>query len=421
METKVSTSLGETIDYKLSSNKKSYYRHQKVVQNTGSEQLIIGASQQVTTFEIPVIALNLSKSYLNFRQTVPAQGAGQYAHMFRHTVPWSRLELFTRSGTYLCDLNFAAEAMLAIQQRTKKIEDFHGSYDNILTRQSLNELNIRVEEISTANQPDNIEWRIRFEELYETVLSLDKSLNFGEVLNLRITWKEAPAHGYQSDNAAAQAGTMTALTGNVTISNLALFVAGESNPDIVGALRETVATGNMPPVLIPYTFVYKTNINNQTSQAVSTRFSRGHGSRLVKVMTLFNSGDETVNLRYDADLDPADFVSFYTLLNSRRTTEFDVVVADGVEDYQWMRAEQHKDLVVSLSPDNNQDLFAWEDDWSNSNQASVNQEIAGLPLDDEIKYDLYVTATGATVSKNYYTVGVCQRMLSITPSGVVVG
>jgi len=420
MDTKIATSLGETIDYKMSANKKSYYRHQKVVQNTGSEQLVIGASQQVTTFEIPVIALNLAKSYLNFRQTVPAQGANQYAHMYRHTVPWSRLELFTRSGTYLCDLNFAAEAMLAIQQRTKKIETFHGSYDNILTRSSLNDLDIRVEEISVANQPDNIEWRIRFEELYETVLSLDKSLNFGEVLNLRITWKEAPAHGYQSDNVAAQTGTMTALGGNVTISNLALFVAGESNPDIVGALRETVATGNMPPVLIPYTFVYKTNINNQTSQAVSTRFSRGHGSRLVKVMTLFNSGDETINLRYDAELDPADFVSFYSLLNSRRTTEFDVVVAAGVEDYQWMRAEQHKGLVVSLTPDNNKEIFAWEDDWSNSNQASVNQELAGLPLDDEIKYDLYVTCNGAE-TKNYYTVGVCQRMLSITPSGVVVG
>lgn len=419
MDTKVTTSLGDTIDYSLSSNKKSYYRHQKVVQNTGSEQLVIGASQQVTTMEIPVIAFNPSKSYLNFRQTVPAQGGGQYAHMFRHTVPWSRLELFTRSGSYLLDLNFAAEAMLAIQQRTKKIEDFHGSYDNILTRSSLNDLDIRVEEISTVDAPDIIEWRIRFEELYETVLSLDKSLNFGEVLNLRITWKEAPAHGYRSDSAVVQQGTITALLGDITISNLALFVAAESNPDIVSALRETVATGNMPPVLIPYTFVYKTNISNQVSQAISTRFSRGHGSRLCKVLTLFNSGDETLNHRYDADLDPADFVSFYTLLNSRRTTEFDVVVADGVEDYHWMRAEHYKGLVVSLSPDNNQDLFAWEDDWSDSRQASVNQEIAGLPLDDEIKYDLYVTCNG-NQTKNYYTVGVCQRMLSITPSGVVV-
>ena len=420
MDTKVSTSLGETIDYKMSSNKKSYYRHQKVVQNTGSEQLVIGASQQVTTFEIPVIALNLAKSFLNFRQTVTAQGAGQYAHMFRHTVPWSRIELFTRSGTYLCDLNFAAEAMLAIQQRTKKIEEFHGSYDNILTRKNLNDLDTRVEEISAVNQPDNIEWRIKFEELYETVLSLDKSLNFGEVLNLRITWKQGDAHGYGSDSDVEFGGNKTALLGDITISNLALYVAGESNPDIVGALRETVATGNMPPVLIPYTFVYKTNISNQTSQAVSTRFSRGHGSRLCKVLTLFNDGVETVDTRYDADLDPNDFVSFYTLLNSRRTTEFDVVVADGVQDYQWMRAEQHKDLVVSLTPDNNKEMFAWEDDWSNTNQASINQEIAGLPLDDEIKYDLYVTCNGSK-TKNYYTIGVCQRMLSITPSGVVVG
>jgi len=420
METKVNTSLGDTINYSMSANKKSYYRHQKVVQNTGAEQLVIGAAQQVTTFEIPVIALNLAKSFLNFRQTVTAQGANQYAHMFRNTVPWSRLELFTRSGVYLCDLNFAAEAMLAIQQRTKTIEEFHGSYDSILTRKALNDLDTRVEEISAVNTADNIEWRIEFKELYETILSLDKSLNFGEVLNLRITWKEAPAHGYQSDNVGEFLGTKTALTGNITISNLALYVAGESNPDIVGALRETVATGNMPPIVVPYTFVYKTNINNQTSHAISTRFSRGHGSRLVKVLTLFNSGTETIGERYDADLNPAEFVSFYSLLNSRRTTEFDVLADENIADYQWMRAEQHKNLVVSLTPDNNKEMFAWEDDWSNTNQASVNQELAGLPLDDEIKYDLYVTCNGAQ-TKNYYTVGVCQRMLSITPAGVVIG
>ena len=420
MDTKISASLGETIDYSLTTKKQSYFRHQKVVQNTGSEQVVIGASQQVTTFEIPVIALNLGKSFLNFRQSVTAQGGGQFAHMYRHTVPWSRLELYTRSGVYLCDLNNAAEAMLALGQRTKKIEEFHGSFDDILTRTGMNDLKVRAEEISADNTADTIEWRIQFKELYETALSLDKTLNFGEVLNLRITWKEAPAHGYQSDNVGEQLGTKTALTGDVTISNLALYIAGESNPDVVAALRETVMTGNMPPVVIPYTFVYKTNINNQTSHAISTRFSRGHGRTLVKVMTLFNSGTETVDSRYDADLDPAEFKSFYSLLNSRRTTEFDIQVADGVADYQWMRSEAHKDLVVSLSPDNNQDYFAWEDDWSGSNQASVKQEVTGLPLNDEIKYDLYIQCDG-NQTKNYYTIGVCQRMLQITPAGVVVG
>ena len=420
METKVQSQLGSTIDYGMTMKKQSYFRHQKVVQNTGSEQVVIGASQQVTTFEIPTISLNLSASYLNFRQSVVAQGANQYAHVFRHTVPWSRLELFSRSGVYLCDLNNCAEAMLALGQRTKKIEEFHGSYDDMLTRRAVNDLETRVEEISAVNTADDIEWRIQFKELYETVLSLDKTLNFGETMSLRITWKEAPAHGYQSDNVGEFLGTKTALTGDITISNLALYIAGESNPDIVAALRETVATGNMPPILIPYTFVYKTNINNQTSQAISTRFSRGHGRTLVKVMTLFNAGTESVGTRYDADLDPAEFVSFYSLLNSRRTTEFDLLVADGVEDYQWMRAEAHKDLVVSLTPDNNKEMFAWEDDWSGTNQASIHQQLSGLPLDDEIKYDLYVTCNG-NQTKNYYTVGVCQRMLQITPAGLVVG
>ena len=59
MDTKVQ--LDDTLDYKITAKRQSYYRFQKVVQNTGAESLTIGASQQVSTFEIPAVALSLAR------------------------------------------------------------------------------------------------------------------------------------------------------------------------------------------------------------------------------------------------------------------------------------------------------------------------------------------------------------------------
>jgi len=416
MDTKIQ--LDETLDYKIKAKRQSYYRFQKVVQNTGAESVTIGAAQQVSTFEIPSIPLCLARSHLNFNTTSAAQGGGAYAHLFRNTVPWSRVELFNRSGTYLMDVSNFAEMFLTVAQRTKPVEEFHTSDNDVLVRTAINDMTTKTLVHSGANAATTINWRVAFRELYDTVLSVDKSIHFNEVLLLRITWREATAHGYQSDNAGG-GGTVADLAGNITVSNLALYIAAESNPDVVSSLAQLVATGNMPPVLIPYAFVYKTNINNQTSHAISTRYSRGHGRMLERVYTRFQNDSETKQNRYTATLSDADFVSFYTLLDSRRMTEFDVNVTSA--DYQWMREREHAGKVVGLQLTNDTADFAWADSWcQNDVECARKGEIAGLSLEGaEVKYDLYINCNGAK-SKNYYTVAICQRMLQVTPSGLIV-
>ena len=418
MDTKVQ--LDDTLDYKITAKRQSYYRFQKVVQNTGAESLTIGASQQVSTFEIPAVALSLARSHLNFETTIPAQGANNYSHNFRNTPPWSRVELFTRGGVYLMDCTSFAEMFLSVAQRTKSVHDFHSSDYDVLSRTGINDLNTRTIESSTVDAAKGLLWRVAFRELYDTVLSVDKSIHFNEVLNLRITWKEAQAHGYQSDNAAAAAGNIVDLTGAVVVSKLALFIAAESNPDVVSALVESVQSGSMPPVLMPFPFVYKTNITNQTSHAISTRFSRGHGRMLERIYTRFGDATEEKATRYDAALGSNEITSFYSLLNSRRMTEFDVNVSE--LDYHWLRELEHSGRVVGLSLTNDSGDFAWSDSWCQSDvECARKGEMAGLSLDGpEIKYDLYVNCNGAQ-TKNYYTIAICQRLLQITPSGIIVG
>ena len=418
METKVRMSVDDSLDYGMTAKIQSRYRYQKVVQNTGSESVVVGGSNQVSTFEIPAVGLSLARSHLNFNSTHPAEA--KFSHIFRDTPAWSRVELFTRSGVYLMDVTSFAEQFLTTAQRTKSLEEFSTSDNDILSRTALNDLTIKKIVSSADGAAQTINWRIAFRELYNTVLSVDKSILFNEVLNLRITWRERNAWGYASDNVAPGAGTIIDLTGDVTVSDLALYIAAESNPLVVADLANQVSQGTMPSILIPYTFVYKTNINAQSSHAVSVRLSRGHGRMLERIYTRFQNGTETKNNRYTADLTATDFTSFYSLLNSRRTTEFDVNVANA--DYQWMREEEHAGKVVGLALTNDTSDFAFQDSFCQADvECARKQEIAGLSLEGaEVKYDLYIQCPGAK-TKNYYTVAVCQRELMVTPSGIIVG
>ena len=408
--------FSDSLDYKKTAKIQSRYRYQKVVQNTGAEGVAIGGSNQTTTFEIPAVALSLAHSHLNFQSTHPAEA--KFSHIFRNTVPWSRVEVYTRSGTSLMDVTSFAEHFLTVSQRVKTVQDFSTSDNEILSRTALNNLSIKKLSSSADGAEQTIQWRIPFRELYDTVLSLDKTVMFNEVLNLRITWRQASAWGYNSDDAAG-GGTTTDLAGDVAIANLALYISAEANPFVVADLTEQVERGTMPSLLIPYSFVYKTNITNQSSHAISTRFSRGHGRMLERVLTRFQNAAETKENRYTADLTATDFTSFYSLLNSRRMTEFDVNVA--AADYQWMREQEHAGKVVGLDATNDTSDFAWSDSWCQSDtECARKQQIAGLSLDGaEVKYDLYIQCPAAK-TKNYYTIAVTQREMLITPSGIII-
>ena len=407
-------SLDQTIDYKQSVKRDSDYKFTKIIQNTGSETVVISNSGQVSTFDLPTVGFNLAKSYINFSQTSVTQGADNMSNLFRHTPPWQRLELFTRSGTHLMDCTNFAQAFLAMGQRNKSVEEYHSTNQDILIKTSINDLATKKLNTSVANTAQTIQWRIGGKELYNTVMSLDKTVILGEAVILRITWRSAIEQGYHTNSNNA---TVIALTGNITIDNLGLYLAQETNGSVLADLNQVVSTRGMS-MLIPYTHVYKTNIPAATSHAISLRFSRGHGISLERVYSLFLTGDEEKSTQFDASLTAGQFTSFYTLLDSKRVQDFDVNVAS--TDYSWTRQEEQAGRVVGLQPTNDTTQFAWTDNWcGDDDQCAVRQHVGGLDLSRERKYDLYVQCNGAS-TVNYYSVAVCQKQLMVSPSGVQV-
>ena len=465
--------MDQTLQYGQMVKRDSSYKYTKIVRNDGGGDLKMSGSTQTTTFEIPVVGFNLAQSSINFNQNFEVAPA--VANSFRHTPPWSRVELFTRGGQYLMDVTNFSHVYTAFGQRTKEIEDFHGDDNGIIVKQiptptafgapaapasetsgdvpavnaamvtvnaAITRLNtvadavttslrssseLQIKKLAQATNPAtlSVRWQISGRELYNTVMSLDKSIIVGEVLNLRITWLEKIAHGFNSDDLVGT--TPIALTQDVTITDLGLYLAQETNQAVLNDLSQVISQSGLS-VLIPYTHAYKTTLQDtQTSHAVSVRLSRGHGRSLERIYTLFGSGAEEKNTRYDATLENASPVahgpvSFYSLLDSKRMQEFDISVA--AQDYDWTKKLEKKDRAVSLSIGNDQSLFAWSENWCGDDlECAINQHIGGLDLSVERKYDLYVNRLavgGAGVPLSYYTAAVCQKQLMIGPGGISV-
>lgn len=437
-----------TIEYRPQVVADSEYMHVRLFQQSGAPNVVITDTGGVATIELPVIPMNLGKSFINFTQTLPAEAA--FVNAFRDTPCISRVELYTRGGQYLMDVTNFNHIYQAFGQRTKQIEDFHGSDDAILVKRqplvasgtvadaaganptaaefdaavlavnntsaqfAVDPMDIKKFATSTAAADLTVNWRIECSELYNTILSLDKSIYLGEVLNLRISFAGTQSHGFRS-TATALDGTVTnpdVLTHAPTITNLNFYLAQEMNPMVVNDLVETVNSQGME-MLIPYTHSYKT-IQTGTSHAVSLRLSNGHGVSLERIYTIPVDGAEEKNTRFLADAD--NLVNFYTILDSKRLQQFDVL-GGTTRDYLWLRKDESKDRVVSIKQSNSAQNFAWSDSWCRELECAKHQLAGGLDLSVERKYDFYANGAANT---NYYQAAVCQKVMRIGAGGVQV-
>ena len=416
MESSLDVKRASTIEYRPSVMADSDYKMTRLVQNTGANSVTISTSQAVATIELPAVSMNLAKSWLNFTVSVPANStANQYTFAYRDTPPIQRLELFTRGGKYLCDISNFSNIYQAFGQRTKSIEDYHGFSDGAVVKTAVNDLTtnrlIRGGDGTTAAAVA-VNFKIPGHELYNTILSLDKSVYFGEVLQLRITFGSSDSIGFWATGAT---GATPITTGTpITLTNLNYFLAQEQNPRVVNDLIQTVSTEGMS-LVVPFVHSYKTSAT-AADTAVSIRLSRGHGQSVERIYTIPIAGAEEGATRYVADAE--ELVSFYSLLDSKRMQEFDVLCggATGQKDYLWLRAHEKKDRVVSLEVANDVQNFAWSDSWCDGLECAKKQHLGGLDLSVERKYDIYFKSSVATTK--YYTAVVCQKMLSISPMGI---
>lgn len=101
--------ISKQLDYQKHSFAHPTYKYNKVLPLTGLQtQVVSTAGGQENIFEIPVNAFNLSKSVLQFTATGVALAANANYFFNDCFAPIRQLQLYTRSGIYLADINEVA-------------------------------------------------------------------------------------------------------------------------------------------------------------------------------------------------------------------------------------------------------------------------------------------------------------------------
>ena len=422
----IGTKISQEIDYKAISHSHPSYRLSKLLPLSGTQTVTVSSagSTQETLIEIPTKCFNLGESILYWRRTIAAQAAGTFSRSFEDTYgEIQQMQLYTRNGQYLMDLNNFQNYLQLSRKLQTPFESFQ-SYDQVdglykidlaaaagqrfdNTANNVNYLEPTYLAVSAVAATLQRHCMLKLSYLNNTIASMNKDLVFPEVLVLRIVWNGNKV-GYKGTSPIDPTAGVVALTGNITLENIALFLAVEQNQQIIDSLREKINSGTFR-ILVPYVYSYKSNIAAAGSQSISIRLNRGHGLYCKKIIHgVYNNTEVDSNLAYDHNnVNQAKIKSYYSLLDNSRLQEIDVRSAldstESAEDYLYLRKTLDK---TALSTENmfsfnwfHLENFAGEnpkDEKENSNLVS------GISLASERKWDIYFTMTG-TPTLNHYT------------------
>ena len=79
------------------------------------------------TFELPPVAMNLSRSYLYFDGEVKTTGAGVYTWMHKNVAPIEAIEIMTRGGQRLFSLSDNANVYSQVVNKDIKYTEFNNN------------------------------------------------------------------------------------------------------------------------------------------------------------------------------------------------------------------------------------------------------------------------------------------------------
>jgi hypothetical protein len=283
-------------------------------------------------------------------------------------------------------------------------------------------------EVSAANTAAIDYYEISLDTFKNTLLSVDKDLVFGEILLMRIVWNQGTKIAWASDSATVpdhytDGASPINSVGNFTVNGLTLYLAIEQNEEISKAVYSKMKSGMH--VLIPAVVSGKTNITASSSQSLSTRLNSGHGRTLMRTYFAPFYTAESISTTYNhTNVANDKVVDLYTLVNNVRQQEYNVTCTANTDlDYMLMKKTLHGSVVLSKDIykynwffSDNFDHVKSMDEEKNVDESNL---ICGLPLTEEIKYDVYMT-TASTNGYNWYSFFVVSRILSISPDKITV-
>lgn len=449
------TVVDDSLDYAKYSFTHRTYQLTKITQQTGLQTItipVVGGIDSI--FELLPKVYNLSKSYIFGTITMPEAPENNYNWMYADGITLSRqIQLYTRSGLYLADVNDACNyTNMVLRRETRDVDmlnydkvvqnagTFNNIYEGLYPSNSAANINYRptangLTSVTNYMEPGYclvggeetatpiINFTINLDKIKNTLLEHNKDIYFnGEILYLRIVWALSTKIFFNSTSNTAPATGVAAANAVVTITNLLFYLAVEVNPEIENMIKAKCASSEELQILTPYIYYSKLNLPSASTQNLTVRYNRAHGIKLLKIFWAAYNVNETSNTAYDHDCKAnAKVRTFYTMINNIRTTQYDYITSN-YDDYMVKKEKLRGSSI--FSSDEYYYNWVWVEDFTENNpvwkstSSSVPKQncIDGLDLTNEIKYDIY--STTASLAFNHYIYAVTQKLLTISPTGI---
>eukprot|EP00732_Lithocolla_globosa_P004890 Lithocolla_globosa_v1_NODE_4730_length_1378_cov_357.560847.p1 type:complete len:445 gc:universal NODE_4730_length_1378_cov_357.560847:1-1335(+) len=439
--------VSQSLDYQKKSVSHPTYQLSKTTPQTGSTSVTVTtAGGNESVFELSAKVMNLSKSILSFSALYPDLDT-KYNWVYTEGIPLIRqIQLYTRTGIYLCDINDLNKYLKMQLRQSHAIEDVL-TYDKIESGsgyfEGLTCCNTSTLTDVEAIRPNNttvktivsepqyltvgavgddavqgdvtINFQVPLARIVDSILSLDKDQFFGEITYLRIVWASSLQGAFTGDAADDPTDAPVAFAKDITVSNLTLYTAIEQNPVINQEIMSKFNSGSLT-YLVPYVYQNKQSLDN-TQQNLSVKYNIAHGQKLKKILVSPFNITERENTAYDNNnVADAKVLDYYTMLNNVRTSQFNYDTSAGDD---WL-AKKHL-FKGSCIQSSNEYYYNWTaiEDFTAETGPEVNTENLddGLDLTNEIKYDLIAVTANAT--HMWYVYAITQKSLKVQPEGVV--
>lgn len=455
------SAIDEALDYSKLDHMYGTYQLTRVVQQTGNQTNSISLQGGMESiFELPPKVWNLSKSYLQFQLNPVSSGTSPHFNWLHiDGVPAIRqIQLFTRSGLYVCDINDVDRYLKMVTRRKNLIGDVEtwdhigkgtvasGFFEGLQTCNVLATDSDRPDGVACdihylepsycisgtdSSAAPQINFKIYLDKFKNSILALNKDLYFGgEIIYLRIVWNSTSKVGWTGTVDTVPTTNVGPISAEIPITNLLLYLAIETNPIVENLIKTKVASGEGLSLLTPMVYYNKINLPSAAgiNHTITTRYNRAHGLKLKKIFWSPFNGVETNNLAFDiSNIAGIKVARFYTMVNNIRTSQYDYEAVNGDD---WMVNRNLLRGSSILSSNEYYYNWVWEENFTDNNLAFKKvMELTdnfneGLDLTNEIKYDVYATlgtlnpSTGNITSLTHYVYAVTEKLLTITASGV---
>ncbi|KYQ88655.1 hypothetical protein DLAC_10831 [Tieghemostelium lacteum] len=287
--------VSKELDYRPLLVSEPEYEFTRLFPQSGTTYTTVSAGGNDTIFEIPPSkAYNFGKSWFQFQFQLPATAA-KFGFAFADFTPFFRqIQVYTRGGLYLMDhTNFHLHSKQVTKINKRLIETMNTynsapstatqSYLPCYSSNALNTASKRYDSSnsdrsytepsylvvgSAANTLITLNVTIPFNELYESILEVNKDIMLNETLLVRFVWSELSNIGFGADAAATPATNPIALTAPATpnVLNMEIHFAVEKNLAIVNNLQQKISSTEGFSFMIPYCYQTKHHYKEPTNQ-----------------------------------------------------------------------------------------------------------------------------------------------------------